>query len=84
MRAGTGQAAAWRPRASGRVLLHKAGRAVGGYQYCDRVGGRNRELYRFELEPEVRYWLDSLSDSDFKRLTAGHGLGSVWFEPHAA
>jgi hypothetical protein len=26
-----------------------------------------RELYGFELEPEVRDWLDSLSDSDFKR-----------------
>jgi len=23
-----------------------------------------RELYGFELEPEVRDWLDSLSDSD--------------------
>jgi hypothetical protein len=26
-----------------------------------------RELYGFELEPEVRDWLDSLSDSDYKR-----------------
>jgi hypothetical protein len=28
---------------------------------------RRRELHDFELEPEVRDWLDSLSDSDFKR-----------------
>jgi hypothetical protein len=48
------------------------------------VSSRIRRLHDFELEPEVRDWLDSLSDSDFKRLTAGHGLGSVWFEPHAA
>ena len=26
------------------------------------------ELYGFELEPEVRDWLDSLSDSDYKRV----------------
>jgi len=25
-----------------------------------------RELHDFELEPEVRDWLDSLSDSDFR------------------
>jgi len=30
------------------------------------VSGRTR-LYDFELEPEVRDWLDALSDSDFKR-----------------
>ena len=46
-----------------------------------------RRLYDFELEPEVRDWLDSLSYSDFKRVdevcgmlaekgsdSAGHGL----------
>ncbi|WP_230881786.1 hypothetical protein [Planomonospora sp. ID91781] len=27
-----------------------------------------RELYDFEIEPEVREWLDSLSDGDFKRV----------------
>ncbi|MCZ4097026.1 MULTISPECIES: type II toxin-antitoxin system RelE/ParE family toxin [Streptomyces] len=26
------------------------------------------ELYRVEIEPEVRAWLDSLSDHDFKRV----------------
>jgi DNA-binding XRE family transcriptional regulator len=104
------------------------------------VTGPTRRLYGFELEPEVRGWLDSLSDSNYKRadetsgvrtalglsvaelamraaltdddierieeggteptipllrrlaqaldadvrLTAGHDLGSVWFETHAA
>jgi hypothetical protein len=32
------------------------------------VSGRIRHLYDFELEPEVRDWLDSLSDHDFKRV----------------
>lgn len=32
------------------------------------VSDQNRVLYRFELEPEVRDWLDGLSDSDFKRV----------------
>ena len=27
-----------------------------------------RRLHDFELEPEVRDWLDSLSDSDYKRV----------------
>jgi len=31
-------------------------------------------LYDFELEPEVRDWLDSLSDSDFKRVGEVCGL----------
>jgi hypothetical protein len=47
---------------------------------------RHRQLYRFELEPEVRDWLDSLSDSDFKRVDEvagmlaekGPGLGGPW------
>jgi len=62
------------------------------------VSGRIRRLHDFELEAEVRDWLDSLSteptiallrrlaaalDADV-HLTAGHDLGSVWFEPHAA
>jgi hypothetical protein len=47
---------------------------------------QHRQLYRFELEPEVRDWLDSLSDSDFKRADEvagmlaekGTGLGGPW------
>jgi hypothetical protein len=35
---------------------------------------RARELYDFELEPEVRAWLDSLSDGDFKRVDEVCGL----------
>jgi hypothetical protein len=45
-----------------------------------------RELYQFELEPEVRDWLDSLSDSDFKQVDElcgmlaenGTRLGGPW------
>ena len=37
------------------------------------VSGRTR-LHDFELEPEVRDWLDSLSDSDFKRVDEVCGL----------
>ncbi|MGP3959140.1 type II toxin-antitoxin system RelE/ParE family toxin [Nonomuraea sp. 3N208] len=33
-----------------------------------------RELYGFELEPEVREWLDDLSDRDFKRVDEIAGL----------
>ena len=33
-----------------------------------------RKLYGFELEPEVRDWLDSLSDSDCKRVDEVCGL----------
>jgi len=44
------------------------------------------ELHRFELEPEVREWLDSLSDSEYKRVDEvagllaekGTGLGGPW------
>ncbi len=43
-------------------------------------------MYDFELEPEVRDWLDSLSDSDFKRVDEvcgmlaerGTELGGPW------
>jgi hypothetical protein len=43
-------------------------------------------LYRLELEPEVRDWLDSLSDSDYKRADElcgmlaerGSQLGGPW------
>jgi hypothetical protein len=45
-----------------------------------------RDLYDFEIEPEVRDWLDSLSDSDFKRVDEvcgmlaqrGTNLGGPW------
>ncbi|MEU7878219.1 hypothetical protein [Microbispora bryophytorum] len=40
---------------------------------ASRVYGR-RELYGFEIEPEVRKWLDDLSDSDFMRLDEVAGL----------
>ncbi|GGL07745.1 hypothetical protein GCM10014719_07300 [Planomonospora parontospora subsp. antibiotica] len=33
-----------------------------------------RELYDFEIEPEVREWLDSLGDGDFKRVDEVAGL----------
>ena len=33
-----------------------------------------RELYGFEIEPEVREWLDKLSASDFKRVDEVAGL----------
>ncbi|MCA2223153.1 type II toxin-antitoxin system RelE/ParE family toxin [Nonomuraea aurantiaca] len=33
-----------------------------------------RQLYGFELEPEVSEWLNSLSDSDFKRVDEVAGL----------
>jgi hypothetical protein len=50
------------------------------------VSGRIRRLHDFELEPEVRDWLDSLSDSDDKRVDAvcgmpaekGTELGGPW------
>jgi hypothetical protein len=50
------------------------------------VSGRIWRLYDFELEPEVRGWLDSLSDSDFKRVDEvcgmlaekGTELGGPW------
>ena len=38
------------------------------------MSGRIGRLYNFELEPEVRDWLDSLSDSDFKRVDEVCGL----------
>ena len=39
-----------------------------------RDRNQHRQLYCFELEPEVRDWLDSLSDSDFKRVDEVCGL----------
>jgi hypothetical protein len=38
------------------------------------VSDRTRRLHDFELEPEVRDWLDSLSDSDFKRVDEVCGM----------
>jgi hypothetical protein len=50
------------------------------------VSEQSRVLYSFELEAEVRDWLDSLSDDDFKRVDEvcgmlaekGAGLGGPW------
>jgi hypothetical protein len=50
------------------------------------VSEQSRVLYSFELEAEVRDWLDSLSDSDFKRVDEvcgmlaekGARLGGPW------
>jgi hypothetical protein len=50
------------------------------------VSGARRQLHRFELEPEVRDWLDGISDSDYKRVDEvcgmlaqkGTGLGGPW------
>ncbi len=47
---------------------------------------RTKALHGFELEPEVRDWLDSLSDSDYKRVDEvcgmlaelGTKLGGPW------
>jgi hypothetical protein len=52
------------------------------------VRSRRRELHRLELEPEVRDWLESLSDSDYKRTDEvagmlaekGSSLGGPWSE----
>lgn len=38
------------------------------------VSNTPQNLYHFELEPEVREWLDSLSDSDFKRVDEVAGM----------
>lgn len=38
------------------------------------MSNQTRRLHDFELEPEVRDWLDSLSDSDFKRVDEVCGL----------
>jgi hypothetical protein len=38
------------------------------------VTDATRRLYGFELEPEVRDWLDTLSDSDYKRVDEVCGL----------
>ncbi len=35
---------------------------------------QTRRLYDFELEPEVRDWLEGLSDSDFRRVDEVCGL----------
>jgi hypothetical protein len=38
------------------------------------VSDQIRRLYDFELEPEVRDWLESISDSDFRRVDEVGGL----------
>ena len=71
-----------RPLASARRAVSAAVSTVTGVS--DRH--RHRQLYSFELEPEVRDWLDSLSGSDFKRVDEvagmlakkGPGLGGPW------
>lgn len=50
------------------------------------MSDRTRGLHDFELEPEVRDWLDSLSGSDYKRVDEvcgmlaekGSELGGPW------
>jgi hypothetical protein len=50
------------------------------------MGERTQALHGFELEPEVRDWLDSLCDSDYKRVDEvcgmlaekGTQLGGPW------
>lgn len=52
------------------------------------VSGQEQELHQLELEPEVRDWLESLSDSDYKRADEVAGmlaekaasLGGPWSE----
>jgi len=73
----------------GRDLRHPASAARPCPTYPVSLPGvkdSRRELYHFELEPEVRDWLDSLSDSDFKRADEvcgmlaekGAELGGPW------
>jgi hypothetical protein len=71
----------------GRPVSRRVGmRPVGCPVTSPSVSGRIRRLYDFELEPEVRDWLDSLSDSDFKRVDEvcgmlaerGTELGGPW------
>jgi hypothetical protein len=38
------------------------------------VSDRTQRLYDFELEPEVRDWLDSLTESEFKRVDEVCGM----------
>ena len=38
------------------------------------MSGRIRNLHDVEFEPEVRDWLDSLSDHDFKRVVEVCGI----------
>src|SRR5712691_1564971 len=48
----------------------------GGIQRVSWISMRHEipELYRLELEPEVRDWLDSLGDSDYKRVDEVCGM----------
>lgn len=38
------------------------------------MSNQTRRLHDFELEPEVRDWLDGLGDNDFKRVDEVCGL----------
>ena len=51
-----------------------SGHAVGGGQYGVRRERPEPGAVPFELEPEVRDWLDGLSDSDFKRVDEVCGM----------
>ena len=57
------------PRSRRRFMRHRpaAGCLPGNLS-------RRERLYGFGLEPEVRAWLDSLSDSDFKRVDEVCGM----------
>jgi hypothetical protein len=53
-----------------------------------RVGGPEHELHHFDLDPEVRDWLEGLADSDSMRVDEvagmlaekGTSLGGPWSE----
>jgi hypothetical protein len=59
-------------RTGGPLFLAAGGKRLDRHGECHTrtvispsVTGSMRELYGFELEPEVRDWLDSLSDSEY-------------------
>ena len=62
-------------RARGRLRVRNspANRARGQVSLLS-VTDTTRKLYGFELEPEVRDWLDGLSDGDYKRVDEVCGL----------
>src|SRR5258708_34051456 len=71
----------------GRAGAPTAGRGLSAAaDTVTRMSGQMRDFHQFELEPEVRDWLDSLSDSDYKRVDEvcgmlaekGTGLGGPW------
>src|SRR5258708_35463150 len=71
----------------GRAGAPTAGRGLpAAADTVTRMSGQMRDFHQFELEPEVRDWLDSLSDSDYKRVDEvagmlaekGTSLGGPW------